>query len=341
MRRINLTAGAIAILLAAIPETSGECQPEEWGGDAADLGEYIAEFMGDKEYFDPAITVPIYRLKSLDRSSLRRLAVATAESVFRLFSETFEGEVELLERDDYFFVKGPDDLRLRIYVPSGFVYFERERRMYDGQPIEITETEAVRIARQFIDDNRLVTVGSGERLFFEKTRRVESIGVSRDGEHTPVLTHNVVVIFGRMIGGLKVVGPGSRVVIFIGENKEVVGFQKKWREFTGDPVKEVAPLPVSSIARTFADRFAERFDGAPISAADLEIKMYDYGLFSGDRHYAQGYFQPVCTIGFRISTESTSSAFAFTVPAYDEPVEPIGARPEEPAANIDAGGREE
>lgn len=77
-----------------------------------------------------------------------------------------------------------------------------------------------------------------QRYKGRKAYKIKSQGVSIKREKSVTTIHNIVVIFERKIWEIKVIAPGSRIVVFIGEDGKVVGFQKKWRGFEKNPLRK-------------------------------------------------------------------------------------------------------
>jgi len=294
------------------------------------LKRHVVETIEAAGSFDADSLLPIYKVEEITRASVRDEAVELAQRLFPLFSDRVP-KFEISEKEKYLIIRGPEDLRIRAYFPSGFLYFERTEKIYGGKDVGITKDRAVEVARKFLSDQDILTVPAGESLFVDRVRQVKSTGSSRSGESSRITIHNMVVIFGRSIDGIEVIGPGSRVVVFIGAGEQVVGLQKKWKKFAPAPVRRVAPLPIGRIADLFVADIVASFGGTEIRPEDFEIQMLYHGLFVQNRLHGQNYLQPAHTIGYRTRGPESSSARLFVYCGYDDPIEPLVYPPEDPA----------
>jgi hypothetical protein len=142
----------------------------------------------------------------------------------------------------------------------------------------------------------------------------------------------MVVVFGRMIADVKVIGPGSRIVVFIGAKGDIAGLQMKWRMLADEPAKMVRPLPISDIANQFIEDIRKSYGDVRIDSSNVQIKQCEHGLFAQNRRNLQNYMQPAYAIGYEIIDESITSSQMMIYPAYADPVEPLTQPPKEAAA---------
>src|SRR5204863_7275642 len=114
---------------------------------------------------------------------------------------------------------------------TGNFTFNRSMRQYlgDNAPQLPGKDEAVRLAEEFLNKNGLMARNRNELtlVHFGGLRASSVIDGKTAG---PIIDKLVTVTYGRKIDDLPVVGPGSKVVVNLGNKGEVMGAIYRWRE---------------------------------------------------------------------------------------------------------------
>jgi hypothetical protein len=108
----------------------------------------------------------------------------------------------------------------------------------------------------------------------------------RDGEPGPIVEKLMTLHFGRSINGIPVQGPGSKIIIDIGDGGEIVNFAKKWNAFKtvvqvvqpNDLTKKFEPTTKKSIGGMAEGDVKPRMKGrikiAPMERVELTKSEY-------------------------------------------------------------------
>ena len=125
---------------------------------------------------------------------------------------------------------------------TGNFTFNRSMRQYlgDNAPQLPGKDEAVRLAEEFLNKNGLMARNRNELtlVHFGGLRASSVIDGKTAG---PIIDKLVTVTYGRKIDDLPVVGPGSKVVVNLGNRGEVMGAIYRWRELNAASRRQVQP----------------------------------------------------------------------------------------------------
>jgi len=130
---------------------------------------------------------------------------------------------------------------------TGDIQFHRNfaRYMGDFEPKLPSTDEAFKAAETFLEENKLLPANPSEL-------KVIHIGGLRattiiDGKQAgPVIDKLITLNYSREINGLPVIGPGSKMVIDIGENGEILSLTRHWRELS-TRVRPISPSEMFSL----------------------------------------------------------------------------------------------
>lgn len=127
---------------------------------------------------------------------------------------------------------------LQVYMDSGGMWYRVADKMHPvvySQPDLPSDVDAGRIATEFLHNRDLLPEGA----VFDRVTADQQITAVK-GSDEVVSSYNVTLqaIFARKINNLPVVGPGHKLKVFIGNNSEVVGLFKVWRDI--EPYRDVA-----------------------------------------------------------------------------------------------------
>ena len=203
------------------------------------------------------------------------------------------------ENTVYFVSKEEVSETLEHDLNTGNFTFNKSMRKYKGDfvPKLPASQEAIMLAQKFLEQN-------GMRPKVNDELKIAHIGGVRassviDGKKPgPVIDKLVTVTYGRAIGNLPVIGPGSKIVVKLGDSGEVMGAIHRWREINPSSKKLVPPEEI--ISSKEAEEMAKR-----------QI-MAEYGgntayriLGSGEAYYDNNgrLLQPVYTFEVSISMQ--------------------------------------
>jgi hypothetical protein len=162
---------------------------------------------------------------------------------------------------------------------TGNITFNKSMKKYLGAfvPRLPSGQEAVRVAKEFLGKNALGPRDDSQlRLVHLGGLRATSvIGGNKAG---PIIDEMVTVNFGRVVDGLPVFGPGSKIVVRVGDRGEIMGLIRRWRELDVAARTEIRPAETITLAE--AEERAKRQIMAEYgSAASYKI------LSSGKAYY--------------------------------------------------------
>lgn len=130
---------------------------------------------------------------------------------------------------------------------TGDIRFHRNfaRYMGDFKPKLPSTEEALKAADVFLEENKLLPANPSEL-------KVAHIGGLRvitviDGKQAgPVIDKLIALTYSREINGLPVIGPGSKMILDIGEKGEVLSLTRHWRELSPN-VREISLEEIYSL----------------------------------------------------------------------------------------------
>jgi hypothetical protein len=144
--------------------------------------------------------------------------------------------------DGTVYFSAPDDLSTTFeHNPAtGDIHFHRGMSRYLGDfvPKLPGKDEAIRRTQKFLKANALLpnNVGEIKLAHVGGLRAMNTIDGKQAG---PVLDKLVTVSYSRIVDGLPVVGPGSKLVLDLGDQGEVVSLVRHWRELDNSTRKAI------------------------------------------------------------------------------------------------------
>lgn len=133
------------------------------------------------------------------------------------------------------------------------------------------------LGRAFIRDSLsgVVELGPGEALVpFKTVYELEGVqGIHQEAARTSVLGNTIV--FTRTIGGVAVVGAGSKVAVTFANDESPVSFDYDWPRYAKTGREQ--PLLSHPAIQERVNSFAERRTGAP--AAEVQLEKLECGYF--------------------------------------------------------------
>ena len=142
-------------------------------------------------------------------------------------------------------------------LDSGNFTFKKSMKAYmgDARPHLPERSAAIAAAETFLHTNRLAPADEREMRLahYGGLRSTSVIDGRRPGA---VIDKLVTVTYGRTIDDLPVIGPGSKIVVHVGENGAVMGAVRRWRELDKRARHEVQPQEM--VAQREAEELARR-----------------------------------------------------------------------------------
>lgn len=228
--------------------------------------------------------VMVYKVKSPEVTAEKVIALADTLGLSGSISEhDYPGSSEFIVRDN--------SLELRVVKASGRIsYMDLSRAHGDinNPPNLPPDEDAINSAEKFLRDKGLMPEDAG---FSEVVTDFTEL-LTKDPDTGMVsikkIAMNKQVRFSRkMINGFPVIGKSSKLKVHIGDNGDVVGFYKYWREY--EPFKLAVILSPSQALKILEER-----SGVHVTLTERvtvkEMYLAYYTLGAAD---VQEYLQPV------------------------------------------------
>jgi hypothetical protein len=116
-------------------------------------------------------------------------------------------------------------------LSTGNISFSKSLRKYSGNAVPQLPSpeEADKIAREYLQKFNLMPLNEREiQLVHKGGLRASSVIDGKKGG--PVIDKIITLSYGRFIDGVPVIGPGSKIVVNIGNAGEITGVIRRWRE---------------------------------------------------------------------------------------------------------------
>ena len=172
---------------------------------------------------------------------------------------------------------------------NGNFTFNRSMKQYMGTatPQLPGREEAIRLAEEFLNKNGLMPKNRNE-LTLAHYGGLRAAAVIDGKTAGPVIDKLITISYSRKVDDLPVLGPGSKVVINVGNKGEIMGAIYRWRELATASRKQVQTT--EAITQAEAEELAKR----QIMSEFGEGTTYKFGN-SGKAYYDnnRGILQPV------------------------------------------------
>jgi hypothetical protein len=139
---------------------------------------------------------------------------------------------DLHKSDDntVYFVSDADvNETLQVNLSNRNLTFNKGKKAAIDVPELPSREKAIKRAEDFLGDNALLP-RNREELKLAHFGGLRSSSVSDGKKVGPIIDEMVIVTYGRMIDNLPVIGPGSKIVVKLGDHGEVMGLIYRWRE---------------------------------------------------------------------------------------------------------------
>lgn len=276
--------------------------------------------------------VPVHRLQFPDVAQLRKEAYRWAHSLFTACKNR-DPRPEPVEHQNRLVLQHPEGFRIRTYYASGYIEFRNLDRAYAGKTKITSLRAAEALVGEFAAKHALWPPDSNQQLQAEAIRFVKSQGSTRNGEAVDIVTNNSIVVYKRLTGGIPWVGPGSKVTAMI-EGKDVVGFNRYWRQVIPGPVRVMPLVPIEAAVEAMVNDLSSRLNGVPIEPGDILLERADFGYYAAGKRKLQRFLQPVYVFIYRMLNAFTTAGFVDVRLAHEEQLETLGRDSMEPIGQL-------
>lgn len=174
---------------------------------------------------------------------------------------------------------------------------------------------AVSMARNFLDQNGFAPKNKTELQMMHVGGMNEQQVV--DGKPGQINEKLRTIFFGRSIDGIPVTGPGSKMIVHIGNNGEIVGMDRKWREVVTSRPVALQSMKSRDQAQTEIEALlAREWRNAERRAVNsVTLAYYDNDA---------GYIQPAWVFEATLQEGQEATQYMSAVPAMLAPPEALG-----------------
>jgi hypothetical protein len=142
-----------------------------------------------------------------------------------------EGLVRSAENIVYFSSKDDLNATFEQDLNNGNFTFNKSMKSYLGDyaPRLPIAGGAIKIAEDFMKQNKLFPANSAQlKLVHQGGLRSQSVVDGQRGG--PVIDKLITLTYGRVVDSMPVIGPGSKIVVHVGDQGQVMGMIHRWRE---------------------------------------------------------------------------------------------------------------
>lgn len=182
---------------------------------------------------------------------------------------------------------------------TGALSFSRDLSKYEGDFVPTlpkTDDESMRVAIAYLTANKLLpAVAAGDSMIFAGVQTITAARPPAPGQPVPPVGANAnvvsidklkIVTYRREIYGIPVMGPGSKIVVTIGDNNTVEGLILRWRPFIAPAKPPVttgttATAPSATTVTTSAPSITPAASLAALRAG-IQKKHPEYDTFTID-----------------------------------------------------------
>lgn len=248
----------------------------------------------------------------------------TAEKVTTL-AETLGLIGDVSENDERVIMKN-NSLELEVLKASGRLFYGDSSKIYgdiNNPPNLPLKEMAIKSAKEFLSDNGLMPADAE----FSKVMTDTSEIARKDPDTGDVSTEKIdlvmQVIFNRKINDFPIVGAGSKLKAYIGNNGDVVGVYKCWREYA--PYKQFTILTPSQALERLREKGIHRV----ITVEEVKVKEVYLAYYAEPSPEDQEYLQPMYVFEVDIGRGEIVKEYIPAIPEI-EPKLPEKTQPQQP-----------
>jgi len=209
------------------------------------------------------------------------------------------------------------ELRLTVNENSGSEFFADTARLHRGAgvPLERLLSDADYFAKGRAHvDRAFPAEGAQASLYPYKIRKYLNANAAADGPVQSEAVYQIAVAFNSMVDGLPVIGPGSKVVVHLTPDGEVIGHEANLRAVKGRRATlSGADLLSPDEAKAIAEK---RMKGRGIELEEYRLAREELGYFRRGRNAVQGLLAPHYAYVYEpVSTSVTGRKVVELIPA--------------------------
>jgi hypothetical protein len=190
----------------------------------------------------PALSAKSDGMPYLYTFNQSKLANVDSKDLIKRFLGTADVSNVHRSEDGTVYFSLPDDLNTTFEhnVSTGDIRFHRGMSRYlgDFEPKLPTKDKAVSLAQEFLKANDLLPNNLDE-LKLAHVGGLRAMNTIDGKQAGPVLEKLVTLSYSRVVDGLPVIGPGSKLVLDLGDRGEVVSLIRHWRELNTSTRKTI------------------------------------------------------------------------------------------------------
>lgn len=211
---------------------------------------------------------------------------------------------------------------LAVHELSGALFYRKRGRYgyVPEQPYDIDDASAERAANQFLGQVGLLReersgAETGEDSAVLGVTHLRLAGGSVEGGQTTEQVLDSGVVYGRVVDGLPVEGPGGEMMVNVDAKAEVFALKRVWRPIAKKEA-EVRVLPPER-AYDAMEKIAKRLKG------DVVVTKARFGYFEHGYTERQAYLQPAYSMVYVVTDGEVSFKSAEVVHAGDKEFEAL------------------
>jgi len=180
------------------------------------------------------------------------------------------------------------------------------KRMYDGVDWDIDDIHIRSIADTFLGEHGNVDIS---QVVFDRIKRTHAKVGEAGGKVLYEFIIDKTVVYKRIIDGIPVIGPGSKIEITVDINGDVSGFIKLWRD-----IKEVGPQVETIGSNEAVSRLIYKTASLRTDFAVM-LDLSEFGLWASDSLALQSHLLPA--YNFLCRAVDLDSIFTGSGPDYN------------------------
>ena len=271
---------------------------------------------------DEGVTLPatpdkrmVYKVKSPEVTAEK--VVALAETL-RLGSSITENDEKIIVRDGSF--------ELEVLKASGRVAYADQSRIYgdiSNPPNLPSEKSAVESAREFLSDKGLMPIDAEFSKVVTDTAEIARKDPNTGEISKEKIDLDMQVMFSREIDGIPVVGAGSKLKAYIGDNGDIIGVYKCWREY--EPYEQFAILTSAQAL----EKLKEKGIHGVVTGEKVKVKEVYLAYYAQPAVDDQEYLHPIYVFGVDTGRGEIVEEYIPAIP-QPEPEQPEKPQPQQP-----------
>lgn len=265
-----------------------------------------------KTDYEPKGELPVLKLETINDDICRQRLL----KVVQKHSQKDVTGREMKNMGDIFVI-GLDDVSYWISRASGaYKFTETKNSMATPTKVEHFK-EAVQMALDYLGKNQLIELIDGEEIDILFVSAVKNaLTIVDEIKPQEEFISDYYVGFGRRFKGVPIIG--SRLVIRLNGNGDIVMVQKTWRQIV-EVSTEKAVISRKSIQEIITKDpiFYERHGKDRISPKEITIIDKQCGYMEAPVNYDQEYLRPGCNVSYRIGKSADETYPQIIIPLED------------------------